>query len=179
MNRGNLFIGVLCSAMIAATTILYGLGAAYHTDSPAEAHVLYHWGAGVASGLLALIVIVFLFWPAYVWGVERRTRWIARLPGGPTIKLPFAGRLRHRMTGRLEIVSAKYGRDDHPNRWVDVTKEIRDLLTNDKLHVTVSNTLFPYPDPLPNLVKDLVVTFKLGGREIETRATEGFDLDLP
>jgi hypothetical protein len=180
MERVDKAVGLIVSAAIAAVGILYGLGAAYHKDNPAESHTLYHWGAGVAAGAAALLVVVFLFWPAYVWAVDYRTRYMARLPGRPTLHIPFTGRLRRRKSsGSLVIVKAVYGRDD-PCAWTDVTETIRRMVKDGRLAMTVTTAGLGITDPLPGVVKELRVTYKVGGdAEKVSDFTEGFQVELP
>ena len=154
------------------------MGASYLAYSKSEAHTLYHWGAAAVGLFAAYLICLFVFWPLYVWGVERRTRWIARLPGGPSIRLPFAGR-RHRREGGFRIISAQYGRDDQPNDWLDVTAYVQALVVDGRLQMAVANETFGGQDPIQNLVKDLVIVYESGGKRLEHRSTEGFSVDLP
>ncbi len=178
MRRFDWGIGLIVAAAIAATSILYGLGAAYHKDSVAESHTLFHWAAGVAGGGVGLLVVVLFFWPAYRWAVEYRTRWVAELGGRPALRVPLVGHIRRRKAaGELVIVKALFGREGDV---VDVTDIIRGLVKDGRLTMVASLVQLGVDDPLFGVVKELVVTYRVGsGRERIVSFTENFPVELP
>ena len=60
---------------------------------------------------------------------------------------------------------------------MDVTRQLNEAISNGKLHVYVGNNLAG--DPSPNTPKNLLVTYRYKGRDLERTVVEGADLDLP
>ncbi len=180
MERFDRAVGIIVSAAVVTAATLYSLGAQYRTDNVAESHTLFHWGAGVAGGAGALLVVVFIFWPAYEWLVNYRTRWRAKLPGKPALRIPFAGRWHRRQSGgSLEIIQAEYGREDR-GVLVDVTEVVRGKVKGGRLKMTADHAALGIPDPIVNVPKELIVTYTSGRvTDKVVRFTEGFHVDLP
>ena len=74
----------------------------------------------------------------------------------------------------LEIIEALYGKN---TTWLDVTEEIKKLVTNSTLNVKVSNDI--KGDPLVRVVKELKVKYKLNGKAKYKVVNEGEILTLP
>ena len=76
--------------------------------------------------------------------------------------------------GALEIVSARYGAG---SSWVDVTEQLRQRVVNDTLSVRASNELAG--DPIYGTSKDLVVQYRLDGKDYTVTVPEEHTLQLP
>jgi len=68
----------------------------------------------------------------------------------------------------LQIITAQYGADAN---WIDVTKQVRSKVDNNKLIIRVSNELAG--DPVFGVVKTLKVKYKLNGVEQQIEKQEG------
>lgn len=71
----------------------------------------------------------------------------------------------------LEIIYANYGT-------MDVTEQLKNMIINDMLSVTVENTTFG-KDPLPNVFKNLTIKYKLNNEEKEIKVPEHTTLKIP
>jgi hypothetical protein len=173
-------VGVFVAALIGGAAILFSLGASFHRDNLAESHTLFHWGTASAATAGALLVIMFLFWPAYVWVVEYRKRRVAGLRGRPPApRVPGSGLFRRRRAaGTLQIIEARYGRQETKEE--PVTTTVQQLVKDGRLKMTASTNALGIEDPLPNVVKELAVTYRVGTGPVQTRRyTEDFEIDLP
>jgi putative GTP pyrophosphokinase len=76
----------------------------------------------------------------------------------------------------LTIHSAVYGADGHP--WKDVASKLSTKIEDGRLRVPVTNEEFG-PDPLPNVEKQLEVTYSHGGQTYHKRVRENETLSIP
>lgn len=76
----------------------------------------------------------------------------------------------------LEIIAAKYGTGTEEHE-LDITDKISGLILNSKLQVVVTNELVG-GDPHEGVVKDLNVTYRLNGLEVNKTVKEGQVLKL-
>ena len=77
----------------------------------------------------------------------------------------------------IEILSARYGILDDPQRTMEVTEHITGLVKSGQRSVRVWSTLGG--DPAPNVVKTLRVEFTADGERMVREARDGADLLLP
>ena len=78
----------------------------------------------------------------------------------------------------LEIVKAEYGVFSlSQSRIIDVTKKLKHLVSNNRLHVTAGNDL--EGDPAYGIRKSMLVEFEYGGEGQSVKVMEGDVLDLP
>jgi hypothetical protein len=176
VERTDKVVEIFVATLATAAAVLFSLGASYHNDNLAEAHVLFHWGTLAGS----LLVIVFLLAPAYVWAVELRKRRVAGMRGRPAApRVPGTGRFRRRRAaGNLVIVDAQYGRLDVME--VPVTANVQALVKEGRLKITANHQTLGITDPVEGQVKELEVTYRVGNGKTQTkRFTEGFEVDLP
>jgi len=78
------------------------------------------------------------------------------------------------MQGGLVITTARYGLGDH---YVDVSQQLNDAITDDKLRVFVGNQLAG--DPCPNVAKNLILEYRFRDQTFQRTVNEGETLDLP
>ena len=79
--------------------------------------------------------------------------------------------------GTLEIVKARFG-DAQGNRWMDVTEKLRQLSSNGSLRLASAHPGAFGRDPAPNIVKQLEVEYRLGGKSLSVTIAEGKPLSL-
>ena len=79
--------------------------------------------------------------------------------------------------GALEIVKARFGAAQG-NRWMDVTEKLRKLSTKGAIHLVSVNPGTFGKDPAPNVVKQLELEYRLGGKSLTATLTEGEPLKL-
>lgn len=77
-------------------------------------------------------------------------------------------------TDKLEIISATYGTTE---KVFDVTKNLSDLITEDRLGIVASNNIAG--DPHPGVIKDLKIQYKYQGQEHTRAVKEGQELIIP
>lgn len=76
---------------------------------------------------------------------------------------------------KLKILSAEYGSG---STFVNITDRLNDLVSDDKLRVTLSNGI-PGIDPTPGLVKFAKIKYENAGRIEEEKVTEGKEIEIP
>lgn len=76
----------------------------------------------------------------------------------------------------LEIINAVYG--NKPDKIVDVTSKIQEMIKENKLETTASNALVN-KDPDPGIVKSLYIQYKYGDKNISKKYTEKDEVKLP
>ena len=74
----------------------------------------------------------------------------------------------------LRIISAKYGAG---NKWMDVTRQVREKITNNTLRIAASNAIAG--DPLFGVVKILRLEYILDGERKTAALREGAELRIP
>lgn len=184
-------VGIFVGALGVAITVVYSVGASLEKDNRSEAHTLFHWGAGISAFAGSLLVMVFLFWPAYWWLAGRVATWVATQPVPPLrppwprnprrFRVPFRSLERPQLDtseppappaveglGRV-IVTARYGAE---NSWSDVTALIRTFVNQGNTRFLVQNDSMG-GDPLPNAPKRLEVHYEVNGVRNETTTPEG------
>jgi hypothetical protein len=75
----------------------------------------------------------------------------------------------------LFIEEASYGqhRSDVPDDFTNVTKEVRNLVKNDKLYLKVGANALGVADPAPGVKKKFIITFVLDGNRNDRTLNEG------
>jgi hypothetical protein len=79
--------------------------------------------------------------------------------------------------GALEIVKARFGAAQG-NRWMDVTEKLRQLSSKGSLQLSSAHPGAFGKDPAPNIVKQLEVDYRLGGKSLTVTIPEGKPLSL-
>lgn len=79
--------------------------------------------------------------------------------------------------GAVEIIKARFGAAQG-NRWMDVTEKLRQLSSKGALDLPSANPSAFGKDPAPNVVKQLEVEYRLGGKSHNLTLDEGKPLKL-
>lgn len=114
--------------------------------------------------------IIFGGFPAYFYVAGFKA--IKRIKGSGEIK-SFTAQETEKPTG-LEIIEAKYWTSKATK---DVTRKLREKLTDNRLQTTATNEIDGDPDP--GEVKKLTINYRNNGTGFTKEYTEGDRIDLP
>ena len=77
----------------------------------------------------------------------------------------------------VDIIKARFGAAQG-NRWMDVTEKLRQLSSKGALHLASVHPGVFGKDPAPNIVKQLEIEYRLGGKSLTATIAEGKPLSL-
>lgn len=75
----------------------------------------------------------------------------------------------------LKIIKADYGSG---NVWCDITNQLNDFIVNNKLNITLSNSICG-KDPVPHTLKIGKITYRLGKKTFTNKYKEEENIKLP
>jgi hypothetical protein len=77
---------------------------------------------------------------------------------------------------KLIITDAKYG---VKNKYTDITHELNNFISNNKLNIRLSNGITGGFDPAPNVYKHATIDYMIGRRKLKLTVSEGDRIILP
>jgi hypothetical protein len=77
---------------------------------------------------------------------------------------------------KLTIIEAQYG---VKGKYLDITPEVVDLISGNRLNIRLSNGITGGYDPVPHVHKNAIIKYKLGRKEYKATISEGDRIIIP